>query len=1250
MKNYAPLSPPRIFAGRSHPGFALVLTLLFLAILLGGIAVLATFVTLSQKQGAAQRDTNSAQQSALFGLNVALGELQAAAGPDQRVTAPASILGNSTYTGNVQPVAGQAAWTGVWKSNTGTAPNGDPAQFNPATPETRAFVGWLVSATDASGNFAIPTALAAPTSTSTLTANQTKTLFTKTDGTPYIQAGKVQIDDVPGGKRYFAFAVEDEGAKADFAWSETPAAATTGERAQASRLSAAPGPDYAALNGTNGPFTALTYPLTIGGSDVLSNAIAAMRDPADLQITMNATASWLKDQRANITWGSKGVLSDVKKGGLRRDLSLAFEMDGTAEAEAATKFNLQAGEFVGNGDSFSAPQKPAGLPVNERFLWRDYVGSGTPFAGNITPGNNSWGKPRYLRGPNWWALRDYANLYKRLSGSGGDYTMAARAYFPNRSSERLAYSDYHSHFGAAQTWDVETGVNNSTSSFKSSVNSSEPDPSEYYLYRPARPNYAPVNLGTSVLVSILAKNVAGTAPNQTADLAIALDPLFYFWNPYNRKIRCENIAVVLGTGLPGRAAFDVTTSGNVTTSYDVKLATLLQNNVTYKTDEKGKKLEKIIFLIKGPFVLEPGEVVIASPIAAPAGGVGTGEAVLGYATDNTSGIIMTNLSDTLGGTSPINVRLDDKVSFSFWQGGGVSERHEMDTSLPGAGVTPLSLAADMSLLGEQTQHNLQVLWAGTSAIEDQYVSPAGEGTSTTKVRNETVSALLNTKVIYGAHSLLIKPASPGGLGTPKPYEMFARFNPAPSLMKRDYYARCNPNQIYRHVTANSAFAVLNESGIDFSGAARNTFWGLSHQSSGSTAVPMSNIPSSPLFSLAAFSDANLSINGTDPFQAVGNSLSSPLIPPSSAYGTVKEPVGQVPVAQDFSWLINDALFDRYYLSGIAPAFTIGGGGYSANGTLTDTLTKFFSADYASAQANPVLRPYLPPGQTAAAATAELAGNDGYKKLGAYSLIAGAFNVNSTSVAAWTAFLRANRDLALNYAQGAGSDTATGSPFPGSQSPSAPGNGANGPKPQWSGFSRLTDAQITALATRIVAQVKLRGPFMSISDFINHKMGTVDPARSYTGALQAALDLEAGTGGSGINAASRAAAGGTAPSYAAAAFNGPPVLGAGTTVTTGIPGDITQANLLLPLAPRLAARSDTFRVRSYGEVRSTDGTRVISQATCEAIVQRVPEYMDPVTDAAGNEPWDEGAGLNQTNKALGRRFKVVSFRWLNPNEI
>jgi hypothetical protein len=54
------------------------------------------------------------------------------------------------------------------------------------------------------------------------------------------------------------------------------------------------------------------------------------------------------------------------------------------------------------------------------------------------------------------------------------------------------------------------------------------------------------------------------------------------------------------------------------------------------------------------------------------------------------------------------------------------------------------------------------------------------------------------------------------------------------------------------------------------------------------------------------------------------------------------------------------------------------------------------------------------------------------------------------------------------------------------------------------------------------------------------------------------------------------------------------------------------------------------------------------------VQRFPEYLDPVTDAANNEPWDEafpsGTTLNAMNQKFGRRFKLIHFRWLSPNEV
>ena len=151
-----------------------------------------------------------------------------------------------------------------------------------------------------------------------------------------------------------------------------------------------------------------------------------------------------------------------------------------------------------------------------------------------------------------------------------------------------------------------------------------------------------------------------------------------------------------------------------------------------------------------------------------------------------------------------------------------------------------------------------------------------------------------------------------------------------------------------------------------------------------------------------------------------------------------------------------------------------------------------------------------------------------------------------------------------------------------------------------------------------------------------------------GALQAAIEE------SGINSAVQSGAGGTTFNYSSSAFadSMPSDKFPGTRhTTTGIYADITQADLLMPLAPRLAARSDTFRIRAYGEVKSVDGSEVVAQSVCEAVLQRLPEYVDTVTDPSNNEAWDAGdATINAINQQFGRRFKVVQFRWLNQSEI
>ena len=128
-------------------GFALVLALSLMAFVLVLLLSISTFVRVESVNSQTSSSQLKAKQAALLGLNVAIGELQKHAGPDQRVTATADLLSDSAnlYTGGLAVPEGQASWTGVWKSDVVSV--GTPS-YDPALPNARQFAAWLVSGTD----------------------------------------------------------------------------------------------------------------------------------------------------------------------------------------------------------------------------------------------------------------------------------------------------------------------------------------------------------------------------------------------------------------------------------------------------------------------------------------------------------------------------------------------------------------------------------------------------------------------------------------------------------------------------------------------------------------------------------------------------------------------------------------------------------------------------------------------------------------------------------------------------------------------------------------------------------------------------------------------------------------------------------------------------------------------------------------------------------------------------------------------
>jgi hypothetical protein len=95
----------------------------------------------------------------------------------------------------------------------------------------------------------------------------------------------------------------------------------------------------------------------------------------------------------------------------------------------------------------------------------------------------------------------------------------------------------------------------------------------------------------------------------------------------------------------------------------------------------------------------------------------------------------------------------------------------------------------------------------------------------------------------------------------------------------------------------------------------------------------------------------------------------------------------------------------------------------------------------------------------------------------------------------------------------------------------------------------------------------------------------------------------------------------------------------------LPNVINQADILQSTSHFLTTRGDTFSIIAYGD--SFDGTdHKIEKACCEAIVQRLPDFIDNFS----NSPNDSYDDLSYLNKKFGRRFKIILFRWLNADAI
>ena len=117
----------------------------------------------------------------------------------------------------------------------------------------------------------------------------------------------------------------------------------------------------------------------------------------------------------------------------------------------------------------------------------------------------------------------------------------------------------------------------------------------------------------------------------------------------------------------------------------------------------------------------------------------------------------------------------------------------------------------------------------------------------------------------------------------------------------------------------------------------------------------------------------------------------------------------------------------------------------------------------------------------------------YQTLSSDILVNGSFNVNSTSVDAWASQLTAmkediieNRIVSDNIELDVDETPVFRfTDYSNRESPTPPVIPFE--NPSWNTLRKLKDEEINRLAYKIVEQVKLRGPFLSYSDFVNRRI-------------------------------------------------------------------------------------------------------------------------------------------------------------------
>lgn len=1156
-------------------GFALIVTL-SLMVLLAVVAVgLLSLSTIALRSTSLQNANEVAKSNARLALMLALGELQKNAGDDRRITADGAFEQGSAHPDAV----------GVWRSwSPQLTPNPERKDVDYDSPKSDNFISWLVSAAN-------PAELTNRNWAKTGTLVNPIPLFTEKSNGFNLSGSKLPVSTNPTAPGAYAWAITQNATKAkiNIGGPEDAAVASSNDA-----LNVQPRPSLA----QSGVFGEPTADFNKRAARVIS--ISQSKLDGDL---------WLGEKSMeggrDFTTQGFGLVTDVVHGGLKTDLSLGFELSDAEFSKETWDDTANPFRAASVSAEFSTPaayrgERPLFMPITE--------------TGSVKV---------KLDFPPALVKTEFPNA-------------AVPTFATLRSFYRTPYHLYNTADGPTV---FERGADH--------VSFVQPAPGGNEYYPPgASPPGEDSHVGFSPILDRIIF-VVGVGLSPSNELRLTFTPIITLWNPYDVALDFEGAVAYPWIDLPFDMTWRVTRKNSSGQNRpvsgfprNVKLSTLMGEQLRDKG--LGRSVDPYFYAtitsggngtIGSPIRFEPGEIRVFGP----SGTVNTEYVSTGN--DRSRTVLMApvtnpNQLSTMGGLSVPLINPKNQHGFTYVL--KPDETVQVDVN-PAGGRGLFFISMEDASRTKQPAGNTSTTRSPPIGqimgdIQTRYFS---SGASAMKSPILTFNQLVNEPLAFG----LIES-----------YHKVARDQPGANTS--DLLFTANPRHAYisTYVTRGSFAAAphyqttsRSVSGladvIQTSNGGRSAFYGETNSpATGRSHLSFFEVPREPMLSLAAFQHADLSSTAFSAANQTGNSWAPGYLPRDrvalldayeAAYGFQRD---LLPI-YDTPFLTNEALWDSFFFSSAAPTIEPGNTSGSpavwrssvakVTRSLKETLTAFIDDPVSSPLRNTRIR-FHKSGVENAALADELLDSKGCTRIAAHVMIDGAFNINSTSVPAWAAVLSGLRGVDFEVIDGS-KPAADASAMPRMRHPRGE------PDDPWQGYRALTEPEVTTLAENIVEEIRLRGPFLSLGEFINRRPGTSD--LGLKGALQAAIDK------SKINDGMKFDTFDTSLYPKGGDEN---VVPANTGV--GIPGYLTQADLLQSIAPVITPRSDTFTIRGFGEAYDKNG-KVLSKAYCEAEVQRLPEYID------GSQPaYTSTNDLNPVNLKFGRRFAIVSFRYLAASEV